>query len=502
MKNSILITSLLLILAFSLSAQKKTKIDLLHTDRMNVDKKLGKGIKRLQGNVKFKHGNTYMYCDSAYHDSNNNKFTAFSNVHINDNDSVQIYGDILEYEGNNKSADLNNNVRLEDGKMTLTTNHLTYDLEQKVGNYYGGGTIVDESNTLTSYLGTYYSESKVFYFKQNVILINPEYHMKADTLKYNTLTEVSYFLGPTTIHGEENLIYCENGWYNSVTNISQYNENAYLENNEQKLQGDSLYYNRNLSLGKAFENVTLTDTVQDVIIYGHYAEYFESGGKSFMTDSALAVFIDEKDSLFLHSDTLLLLFDSLQEAEFVIGFHHTRFYRNDFQGKCDSIVYNFKDSIVEMYHEPVIWSENSQLSGAYIKLIMEDKEVRRAIIEKNGFAISNDTLENFNQVKGRLMTGHFSQNKLRKVDVKGNAETLYFARDEDEILIGINISTSSSLRAIIKGQGIETIHYYSQPEATMHPEEKLSSQEKRLKDFNWLESIRPTSRHDVFRTED
>jgi len=179
---------------------------------------------------------------------------------------------------------------------------------------------VDSTNTLTSKKCYYYTDLKHAYFKDSVLLVNPDYTMHTDTMRYHTDTEVSWFFGPTFIRSEENLIYCENGWYDTQNNKSQFNKNAYMLTDEQKLSGDSLYYDRNLDFGQAFQNVVMNDTVQNMLVTGNYAEFIRQDGFAFVTDSATAIMIDKHDSLFMHSDTLWMYFDSAQNMEYMYYF--------------------------------------------------------------------------------------------------------------------------------------------------------------------------------------
>lgn len=498
--KQIFISIIFSFLFFSIYSQKINKITIKRANIMTSNKALGKDIQRLIGNVIFEHESTLLYCDSAYFNSRKNSLTAYSNIHINNNDSLHIYGDTLFYNGNNKTAIIVNNVRMVDNDMTLNTNYLNYNLDSKVGNYTNGGTISDRENNLESVYGTYFGNTNFLHFKKDVILNNPNYIMESDTLHYNYKTKISYFYGPTTITSEDNLIYCENGWYNTESEISQYNENAYLINESQKLSGDSIYYDRNNSFGKAFNNVEIIDTVENILLRGNVCKYFENEGNSFMTDSAHAIFIDNEDSLFIHSDTLVLQFDSLQNAEFIYSYYSVRFFKNDLQGKCDSLVYNVEDSLLEMFTSPVLWSDVHQLSGDYIKLTMDTTNNPDSIyVIKNVFILSHDTLENYNQVKGTNLYGRFKNNKLKKVNVISNCQTVYFTRDENEELVGINNSKSNHILVTLDSNKVKEIKLIEDPDAILFPIEQATEKNKVLPGFNNQEAIRPKDKLDIFR---
>jgi lipopolysaccharide export system protein LptA len=239
----ILLTVFLCLSGFSALAQEKTPIG-FSARSMQFDKRIGEDARRLIDNVHFSHEGTNMYCDSAYLFSQQNRLQAYRNIYIQVNDTVSIFGDRLDYDGNTRIAELTGNVKMIDPQMTLTTGHLIYDLNNSTANYAGGGRIVDKENTLTSRWGYYYVNQKQFFFKDDVKLVNPEYVMDSDTLRYNTLTEVAYFLGPTTIVSDENTIFCRNGWYDTRNDVSRFSKDAFLNNKEQSITGDSLFYDR------------------------------------------------------------------------------------------------------------------------------------------------------------------------------------------------------------------------------------------------------------------
>lgn len=283
-------------------SQQKTSISFQADNLRNHE--FDKGIRVLVGNVIFNHEGALLYCDSAYFYTVENKIEAFSNVRIKVSDTLNIYGKKLRYDGNTKIAEIFENVKLVDDQTTLTTNYLNYDRNTSIASYIDNGKIVNKDNVLTSKLGYYYTSKKQFFFKKDVLLVNPKYTMESDTLLYNTKSEIAFFLGPTDIISKENKIYCENGWYNTKSDKSQFSKNSWMQTENQYLKGDSMYYDRKNKFGKAYNNVVLIDTAKNVILQGNYIENDEVLKKSMITDSALAIFVDNNDTLYLHADTL------------------------------------------------------------------------------------------------------------------------------------------------------------------------------------------------------
>lgn len=500
LKNILFISLFLYIPALSF-AQEVTTIELLGANTMEYDESLGVGIQRLIGNVRLKHEDAIMSCDSAYRNTKENSFIAFGNVHLIQGDSMHLYGDTLYYYGNTKLAEVRNNVKLVNNVgATLTTHFLDYDRNKKIGYYFNRGEIVDNENNLKSVTGYYYSESKDFFSIDSVVLTNPEYVMYSDTLKYNTATDIAYFFGPTEIISDSSYIYCENGWYNTVTDISQYNKNAYLIKNAQILKGDSLYYERKNGLGKAFINVELIDTVEQIILKGNYAIYHEEPEYALLTDSAQFIQISEWDTLFLHGDTITSEMDSTGEHKIIKAFHKVKIFSHDLQGKCDSLVYSFRDSVIQLYIEPVLWSEENQLTAEYIEIHTVNKKADHVLLQNAAFIISQEDTIRFNQIKGKIIVGYFKNNEIDIIYVNGNAQSLYFPKDDEE-LIGANKGSSSDMKIIMKDGDPHKIYFFTDPDAILHPVGELTKNELYMKGFSWLDKHRPKDKFDIFTWE-
>lgn len=490
-----------------LFAQTKIKkVELIHANSLEFDEKYGKNVKRLIGNVQFKHEGVLMFCDSAYLYPNNS-IDAFGNISIRQGDTLNLSGEVLKYNGNTKMADIQKNIRLSDKEMTLTTQQLFYDLNTFTATYTNEGTIVSSQNTLISQRGYYYAKNKSFSFKKNVVLTNPEYVMNCDTLLYNTLSKVASFYGPTTIRSKENFIYCENGWYDTEKNISQFNKNAYLLSGHQKLLGDSIYYDRKESIGKAFRNVMLTDTSENIVLSGEYGFHDEQKEKSFITQNALLKQYKDSDTLFLHADTLMAVTmydkdsqnekDSLRSWKILYAYHHVKFFKEDLQGKCDSLIYSYRDSTMRLFQRPVLWSETNQLTAEKIEMKTSDGKIERMFLLQSALIVSKEDSVKYNQIRGKQMTGYFQNNELKRIFVEGNGQTIYFPKDRGK-LIGVNKAECSDILIFLKENKVNKITFLKKPDATLFPMSEFSSKEFILKEFIWRENERPLSYKDIF----
>ncbi|HET8829076.1 MAG TPA: OstA-like protein, partial [Pelobium sp.] len=255
----------LLFVGYSLPsvAQQVTRVELLQSESFIGLKRNGENTNKVIKPV-FQQDNATLTCDSAYFYLSKNSFEAFGNVHINQADTVNIYSDNLNYDGNTKTAVLTNNVRLTDNQAVLTTNNLIYNLGTRIGQYVNGGKIVNGNNTLTSQNGYYFTQNKDAYFRYNVEVKSPQVLIKSDTLKYNTISKIAYFFGPTNIYGKTDTLYTENGQYNTKNDQASFGKKNLYTQNSKSLKGDSLFYDGKQGYGRAVKNIIFTDTAQKI----------------------------------------------------------------------------------------------------------------------------------------------------------------------------------------------------------------------------------------------
>ncbi|MFO7828019.1 MAG: OstA-like protein [Bacteroidales bacterium] len=483
----------------NLFAQEKEQIRILNSNSLEYSKEIGEGVRRFIGNVIFEHNNATMYCDSAYMFSKKNVIHAYSNVHVNRGDTLHLYGDFMRYSGNTNVGNVRRNVILKDDEATLTTDSLDFNTKTNVAYYFNGGKIVNNENNLESVIGYYYANDDVFVYKDSVIVRTPDYTVYTDTLRYNTKTETAYFLGSTNIYNEDNHLYAENGWYKTKEKEFQFNQNARYQNKEKILLGDSLYFNDSTGIGIAIDNIEMIDTTENMILKGHYAYYVREPESFIVTDSAVLIQVTNKiDSLFLHADTLRSHYDSSGTYRIMRAYHQVQLYRFDFQARCDSMVYSFEDSVITMYTEPILWSEGSQMTAELVKIFTKNQKIDYFHLIGSSLIISEEVIEKYNQIRGKEMLGYIRNNNLYKVDVFGNGQSIYYTKDQEEI-VGVNFAESSDLIIYLKEGQVSRINMVKQPTGTLHPPGEL--EETKLKGFNWFEDLRPKSKFDIFLWE-
>ena len=476
---------------------KKTKVYLIHSNTLSFDKAVKPDAQILNGDVCFRHDSSYMYCDSAYFFEQTNSLEAFSNVRMEQGDTLFVYGDYLFYDGNTQVAYLRENVRMENGQVTLFTDSLNYERIPNIGYYFEGGLIVDSLNQLSSFYGQYSPETKLAVFNDSVQVENPDFTLYSDTLHYDTESKVATILGPSVIVSDSGTIHTSRGWYDTVNNTSLLLDQSQVESGEKILIGDSIFYNRDTGMGEVYGNMSLIDTAQHVTLQGEYGYYNEQTGYAFATDSARFLEYSQGDTLFLHADTLqMVTVDSVYRE--IKAYYGVRFYRIDMQGVCDSMQFNTRDSVLYMYTEPVLWNEQYQLYGDTIAIYMNDSTIEYAHVIQFAFAAQHVDSSYYNQLEGNDLKAYFEGQAVHQIDVAGNAESIFYPLEKDGAKVGMNETKSGFLTIWVKDNKLDKLKIWPSPVGSMTPIPDLKPDQKMLKDFYWFDYLRPKNRDDIY----
>ncbi len=499
-KHNLLFIPFVLLVFFSsfsvLNSQQVKEIYIQNADSAASGYFMENNPNRWLGNVEILINEALLTCDSAHYFPDQRLVDAYGHVHINRGDTLQLWGDFMQYSEIDSIIKVRHNVVLVDKDTRLLTQALNYNMISDVGFYPVKGQIFNGNNELTSRKGAFYTNIDIALFHDSVVIHTPDYTIYSDSLKYNTENKIAYFLDSTHIINEENHIKCERGWYNTHDGIFVINKNAYLENNGRILEGDSVFYDENTEFGIARSNVTIRDTTRNVLLKGNYAEYYKEPEKAMVTDSAVMVQILDGDSLFLHADTLRLRVDTSGNKG-MIAYYHVKYFKSNLQGMCDSVFYSTNDSVIQFHGEPVIWSGENQITANYMEIFMKNGAMDHMNMVGLALLVSQDDTSNYNQVKGKNMIGYFKENELSLIDVRGNGQSVYFLKDEEQY-IGVNVSVCSNMQIFVKERKPFVIKNRVKPEATLFPLEQAPKDKLILEHFSWLVEYRPMEKRDIF----
>ena len=343
----------------------------------------------VSGNVKFRQGSLWMFCDSAYYYPEINSLDAFGHIRMEQGDTLFVWADQLYYNGDARLAKLTNGpserkVRLKDPSGELLTDTLDYDVDQEIGYYGCGGELKDDVNTLTSIFGQYNSHTKDADFFYDVELINHKdgFSLLSDTLYYNTATHMARIDSPTDIYGPNDTIYTSRGWYDTQLGNLEMDRRSTLIHKDSLgratvLEGDSIVYDNATRVSRAYQYrdisklsmpTVITDTANKLILIAAYGMYNDSTKEAFATGYPLLKEYSRPDTLFLRADTIFTYIR--QDTIRVPKFYPEKFVAEPFT-VSDFEYLEWPAFEEEGYLDPISKEEMAELLTAMLAIIKE-----------------------------------------------------------------------------------------------------------------------------------
>lgn len=481
--------------------KNQNKIELIHADDVIYDQFEIPGAQRFSGNVEFLHNGMRLFCDSAVLFQASNSFEAFGHVRMLQGDTLSLTGDRLYYHGDDLMAEVRNNVVLKHRKQTLLTDSLNYDRLYNLAYFFEGGKLIDGHTILTSDWGEYHTDTKKTLFNYHVELKSPKFRLVTDTLHYDTSSKWAQAVGPSNIYSGDDRIYTENGFYNTQTERTRLFNRSRVYGRDSELEGDSIFYDKKTGDMFAHHNVVFEDKKNKGMLFGDFCSYNELTGKALAHGKALAKYYsNEKDTLFVHADTLrLFTFNIETDSVYRVlhGYFHARAFRSDVQAVSDSLVFVSKDKKLSLYRDPIVWSGNRQILGEEINVFCNDSTIDSVYVERQAFLAEQVDSTHFNQVSAQLMRSYFEKGEMKRNFADGNVYVVNYPLERDSTLLYQNYTETSQLRMYMKNRKLSKLWapaakgaYYA---IGMAPPDKTF-----LESFAWFDYIRPRDKYDLF----
>ena len=493
--NLLTIASIISIFSF---AQEREKIEIINADFTYINNDLHPEYWRLIGNVNIFHNQTNMICDSAYYYSKEEKIQAFNNITIYNKEGLNITGKTLNYDGEKGLAVISGNVICKNNESILESQKTTFNIKDNYISYNSKSKIKDKEQEISSIKGKYYIDEKIYKFNDSVTLISSSYSIETDNLRYDENKKISSLLGPSNVYFKNKTVYCEKGYIYNNEDQAEFFNNTKILTKEYNITADSIFFNNNTKRVNALNNVILTDSVNNLILEGNYAEYYENEEILTVSKQPLLKLISDKDTLFMSSKKFINF--SQDGKRYLSSYTDVKFLDNNIKGRCDSLVYEISDSLIFMYNKPIVWFDEYQVSSDSIKIYYYNKLINKIHLSSNPIIISKEDSSEFNQIKGHEMIGYFVDNKLDNLDVNGNGQSIYFLKDKEEI-IGMNYIESSKISLHFRANKIKDINYEIIPFSITTPINEVIDKDKYLKMFKWRIEEKPIDKKDLFTLE-
>lgn len=513
----------------------------------------------VKGDVRFRQGGMWMYCDSAYYYPTRNSLDAFGHVRMQQGDTLFVYADKLYYDGMQRFARLYRGpsqakVRLKDTRGELETDTLYYDVAVEEGSYNCGGVLKDDVNTLTSEYGEYSPRTHDAFFEYDVELVNrrDNYRLLSERLRYNTATHIARIETPTRIFGKTDSIVTSSGWYNTMNDSLELTSRSTVFHRDSlgrvtTLTGDSIVYDRKTRISRVYSFadearrglMEINDTARKVILTGYEGYYNDSTREAYATVYPLLTEYSRPDPFFLRADTIYSCVctahdtirppvaveldypgtpvaapdtlslppmpgigasaDSVMTREwhYARAYPRARFFNVEIQGVAvDSMVYRELDSLVCLYGRPVVWSGERQVNGPLIKVHLNDSTADRADLPMGGMMAEHIEEDFFDQLTGKEMTAWLENRTLKRLAVNKNVETIFLPQEEDSTFNRLVNATGDSLVIDLVDGEMKKVKLWPGVEGKVTPLFLIKNDQKFLRGFQWLEAIRPRREED------
>ena len=507
-KSVSLIISLFLISCYyiEVSGQEKTKIKIERAGFFEKDKKKFPDASVLTRDknqkVIISHDGVIMTCNQAFFYEERNFIEAYGEVSLKQGDTLDLKANYLEYNGNTKLIFAKGKVILNEPESSLYTESLYFDRNKQEAFYNEKGKLIRNiTDTILSSRGTFFANEKKYRFEKDVNLRSPKYNIYSDVLNYFTESGISYFFGPTDIISDDSKIYCEIGYYDTTNDNGYFIKNSKIDFEEYKISGDSIYFDKPTNYASASNNIRILDTINKTLTTGHYAEIHRSIDSMFIEKRALIASFKELDTTYIHGEKIIIT--GKENKQIIRAFMNGKILKNNLSGKCDSIHFNQITGIVQLINKenkfdkknrkikkPILWNNNSQITGdsIHIKFNTEKNIIDSLYVFNNAFIIEKVTFElGYNQISGKILNGNFINGKLKEVDIIKNAESIYYLRNSENELIGIDKSKSAKIKIFISEQNIDTFTKVNQIDGKIYPEDEFNENDKFLKGFYFRE---------------
>jgi len=478
----------------------------------------------LAGTVKLKQGSSLFYCDSCVINNRTQTFEAWGSVHINDSDTSHVYASHMRYFIQKRIAYLDGGVKLTDGKGTLTTPDLEYDMTTSIGTYLHGGKVINKKTTLTSQEGFYYADLHDVYFKKNVLLIDPAYTIRTDSLLYNTQTQMTRFIAQTYIKDSTGrTIETKEGYYNLATGKAEFGQRPIVVDGPRRYTANRIISDDSTGIVQLIGNAIVKDSVQGTTIIAGLILQDRKNEKTLATNKPLMIIRQDNDSIYITADTLFsarltdlyggkdsIVKDTVKGTKvmtvnkkdstnrYLEAYRHVRIFSDSLQAISDSLFYSFSDSVFRLYQDPIVWAKESQITGDTLLLFTKNKKADRLKAFQNSFLVNRLEPGIYNQVRSNRMDGWFTEGNIDSVRSAGDASCIYFLQDEDSAYTGINESKAEILDTYFKDKELHKVVFRTQVTGTIWPVRQKDPLEMRLPGFRWLDDRRPKTKYDLF----
>ncbi len=408
-------------------------------------------------------------------------------------DSLDVRTDTLRYLTGLKQVlfEAPTDIKMEAGDMYCEDGY--YDYGTGYASFERNARFTGQDMDARADTIEYYSRLDSINLIGNAYYVSSDMTADGDFIAYNRQSGDGKVLGDGYMKSNDQTMQGDELIFNTETEEFQSTQRSHYEDVTMSLDADRMAFaQKDTDWGYAYGNVVYKDTINDLAIDTDTLMFRQADGyvRAFGGRPILKLETDIQDTLYICADTLISYEreDSVKELH---AFYDVRIFSDDMQGVCDSLSYNDGDSTLRFWRQPMLWMDSTQLSSDTMSLKLADGKADLLEMRENGLIISLEAKPYYQQIRGKYIDGYFAENKLDDVQVDGNAESIYYVRNDEKEFIGLNRSISSKIRIDFDNNEVKKIHWLKQPELKYYPMSKYAHETERLEGFVWKYDLRP-----------
>ena len=293
------------------SGDQDSLVRLISADSLQLLEVNGKSCRRVVGRpARFLHNNTYLLCDTAIWNVDDQLINAMGRVKIIQ-DRTELRSDKLNYYVDRDLAEFRGSVVILTDKdnNTLKTRFLDYNTKDSVAVFRNGASMRDkDGQIIESMSGSYDSKIKTFTFSEDVNMYTDSVFVKTTWLKYESDLSLATFGYNTHAWKDGDMLSANAGTYDRSRENFFFNRDVHVMTDIQEGWCDSLYFNRTTMDVTMLGNAQVSDTTRSVHALAGRMDYVDSLSEVTLTrQPAVVAEVDDengRDSVWVGAEQL------------------------------------------------------------------------------------------------------------------------------------------------------------------------------------------------------
>lgn len=456
-------------------------------------------------------------------------------------EGTTVNSKVGNYSGYSQQAWFRDSVVVSHPDYTIESKELSYLIKSKTVKLLDESVVTTASSTIWSKSGTYNAKTKQAVFNARTTVESDGQIIIGNVLWFNDSTGQGRAKGDVYVIDTKNetKLTAPEVEYNRQTGFGKAIGGVRIESEGGRniLNAQETEYNKKTGYAIARVRVSVEDTAQKSRLLAGVVKYNEFTSFMLATEKPKLLTLADGDSLFMRADTMfslrirdldklkwvpevrngkkekvqpygysLLFADSTWRSEnpdsaepkMIIANRNIRLFSDSMQAVCDSLSYSQQDSTFRLYKNPVMWSRNQQAVADTVFLLTSDNALREAQLRRNALLVNPTGYEDMmDQVSGVNIDAFFENNALQKVQVDQNAESIYYAKDEEGAFIGLNRAESAEMQVYFHEKEVDHIVFLTDPKGKFIPIDQVNEGNRTLGTLRLFPERRPKSKEEV-----